>query len=78
MEDHGRIADLLDMLTMTREMYRSRWRDEYSDYRLGVELGRWDLEYEYWARFQKRLEDLFHGFKAGDTLPSLDELRPNR
>ena len=53
--DHGRIADLLDVLTTTREHYRSGWRDEYTDYRLGVELGRWDLEYEYWSRFTDAL-----------------------
>jgi hypothetical protein len=76
-QNHGRIADLLDMLTMTRERYRSAWRDEYTDYRLGVELGRWDLEYAYWSHFQMRLEDLFRGFKTGDTLPSLEELRPH-
>jgi hypothetical protein len=67
----------MDMLTTAREMYRSAWRDEYTDYRLGVELRRWDLEYEYWARFQTRLEDLFRTFKEGDTLPTLEELWPH-
>lgn len=75
--DHGRVADLMDMLTTAREMYRSAWQDEYTDYRLGVELRRWDLEYEYWARFQMRMEDLFRTFKDGDSLPTLEELRPH-
>jgi hexosaminidase len=75
--DHGRIADLLDAITTMREKYRSAWGDQYADYRLGVELGRWQLEYEYWAHFQMRLEDLFSTFKNGDTLPSLEELRPH-
>jgi hypothetical protein len=76
-QDHGRIADLMDAITTTREMYRSAWLDEYTDYRLGVELGRWQMEYEYWGRFQMRLDNLFRTLKDGDTLPSLDELRPH-
>ncbi len=75
--DHGRIADLLDAITTTREKYHSAWQDEYTNYRLGVELGRWQMEYEYWTRFQMRLESLFRTFKKGDTLPSLEELRPH-
>jgi hypothetical protein len=75
--DHGRISDLLDAITTTRDKYRAAWHDEYTDYRLGVELGRWEMEYEYWARFQMRLEDTFRTFKKGDTLPSLEDLRPH-
>jgi hypothetical protein len=75
--DHGRIADLLDAITTTRELYQSAWHDEYTDYRLGVELGRWQMEYEYWSHMQMRLEDVFSSFKPGDTLPSLEELRPH-
>ncbi|PYV21941.1 MAG: hypothetical protein DMG24_18180 [Acidobacteria bacterium] len=73
---HGRIADLMDAVATLRERYRSAWHDEYTDYRLGTVLGRWDAEYEYWRRFQARLLDVFGGFKDGDTLPSLEELRP--
>jgi hypothetical protein len=76
-QDHSLIADMLDMLTMTRELYRSGWLDEYTHYRLAFELGRWDLEYAYWSHLQYRLNGVFRGFKDGDTLPSLDDLRPH-
>jgi hypothetical protein len=33
-------------------------------------------ESPYWRRFQARLSDLARTVKKGDTLPSLDELRP--
>lgn len=76
-QDHNFIADMLDMLTMTRELYRSGWLDEYTNYRLASELGRWHLEYAYWSHLQDRLKSVFLGFKDGDTLPSLDKLRPH-
>jgi hypothetical protein len=40
-------------------------------------MGRWNAEYEYWRRLQTRLWDVLHGFKDGDTLPTLEELRPH-
>ena len=74
---HGRFADLMDAIATLRGKYRSAWLDEYTDYRLGVELGRWDAEYEYWRRFQARLLDVAQSFKKDETLPALDELRPH-
>ena len=74
--DHGRIEDLMDAITALREDYRSAWRQEYTDYRLGTELGRWDTEYEFWRRFQARLWEAVNNFKDGDTLPTLEDLRP--
>jgi hexosaminidase len=74
---HGRVADLMDAITTLRENYRSAWRAEYTDYRLGTVLGRWDAEYEYWRRLQARGLEIFEGFKDGDTLPSLEEIRPH-
>jgi hypothetical protein len=74
--NHGRIMDLMDEISDLREVYRSAWLSEYTSHRLGSVLGRWDAEYEYWRRLQTRLWDLLHGFKDGDTLPDLEELRP--
>src|SRR5579864_614504 len=74
--NHGRIMDLMDEISDLREVYRSAWRSEYTDHRLGSVMGRWNAEYEYWRRLQTRLWDVLHGFKDGDTLPALEELRP--
>ena len=74
--NHGRIMDLMDEISDLRGVYRSAWLAEYTDHRLRSVLGRWDAEYEYWRRLQTRLWDVIHGFKDGDTLPDLEELRP--
>jgi hexosaminidase len=75
--DHGRLIDLMDAVATLRGKYRSAWLDQYTDYRLDTEIGRWDAEFEYWRRFQARLLELAENFKRGDTLPSLEELRPH-
>jgi len=74
--NHGRIMDLMDNVSDLREVYRAAWLSEYTDHRLGSVMGRWNAEYEYWRRLQTRLWDVLHGFKDGDTLPTLEELRP--
>jgi len=74
--NHGRIMDLMDEISDLRKVYRSLWLREYTDHRLNSVLGRWDAEYEYWRRLQTRLWDVLSNFKDGDTLPSLEELRP--
>jgi hexosaminidase len=74
--NHSRIMDLMDEITDLRGNYRSAWLAEYTDHRLGSVMGRWNAEYEYWRRLQTRMWDLQHGFKDGDTMPPLEELRP--
>jgi hypothetical protein len=75
--NHSRIMDLMDEISDLREAYRSAWLSEYTDHRLDSVMGRWNAEYEYWRRLQTRMWDLLHGFKDGDTVPALEELRPH-
>lgn len=75
--DHGRMADLMKGITSLREQYRAAWRQEYTDYALGVTLGRFDGELQYWRQFTERVWDVANNFKDGDTLPTLQELRPH-
>lgn len=74
--NHSRLADLLDRISAMRELYEQAWRSEYTTYRLGTALGRWDAELEYWRRLQMKLMDVGHRFHDGDSLPSLESLRP--
>ena len=73
--NHSRITDLMDLITELRKLYRAQWEAEYTPYRLGSALGRFDAEYEYWRRFQSRLWDVRRTFQEGKPLPSLDSLR---
>ena len=71
---HSRTEDLMDAITELREPYRRDWLAQYTDYRLGTALGRWNAEYEYWRRAQSRFQQLQANFHDGDRLPSLEEL----
>jgi len=71
-QSHGRLADLMDAIMELREVYRSAWLAEYTPYRLGAALGRWDAEYEYWRRIQARFQAFAESFHEGDTLPPLE------
>jgi hypothetical protein len=73
--NHSRLADLMDGITTLREAYREAWLKEYTPWRLGSALGRWDAEYEYWRRLQARIWETLEEFKDGQQLPSLETLR---
>ncbi|MCZ2146170.1 MAG: beta-N-acetylhexosaminidase [Bryobacterales bacterium] len=73
--NHSRVGDLMDLITELREIYRTQWNAEYTSYRLGSALGRFDAEYEYWRRFQARLWELRGTHQEGMPLPPLESLR---
>ncbi len=77
-QDHGHIADLMDAITSLKSDYEQAWRQEWTGYRLGSALGRWDAEYEYWRSLQSRLRDATQRHKEGDPFPALESFRQNR
>lgn len=76
--DHARLADLMDAITELREPYRDAWLQEYTPYRLGSALGRWDAEYECWRRLQARLRAFLGSYHSGETLPPLEAVISGR
>jgi hypothetical protein len=77
-QDHSHIADLMDSITSLKEDYEQAWKQEWTRYRLGSALGRWDAEYEYWRSLQARIQDLTQRHKDGESFPPLESLRPKR
>ena len=73
-QDHSRLVDLMDAVAELRDAYRAEWLVEYTPYRLGSALGRWDAEYEYWRRLQSRLETFSNGSREGAALPPLESI----
>lgn len=73
--NHSRVGDLMDLITELREIYRTQWKAEYTSYRLGSAIGRFDAEYEYWRRFQARIWELSATHEEGTPLPPLESLR---
>jgi len=75
--DHGRISDLMKATASLRDQYQAAWHEEYTNYALGVMLAHFDAELELWRQFAQRLWDTANTFKDGDTLPTLEDLRPH-
>ena len=74
--DHSRFADLQDAITGIKEDYRAAWLAEYTPYRLGTALGRFDAEYEYWRRLQANFFEFTQGYRDKQPVPPLDTFRP--
>ncbi len=72
--DHSFIVDLMDRITDLRPEYRSEWLEEYTPYRLGSALGRWDAEYQYWRGVHDKLREFNDSSHEGDTLPPLQQI----
>jgi hexosaminidase len=73
-QQHGKLADLMDMITGLRPQYKKAWLAQYRPYRLSSALGRWDTEYQYWRSLQARLQSFFDSYRKGQRLPSLASL----
>jgi hexosaminidase len=72
--DHSSVTDLMDRITDLKPAYRAEWLEEYTPYRLGAALGRWDAEYQYWRGVHQKLTEFNESTHAGDPLPPLDEV----
>ena len=68
------MEDLMDGITDLRTLYRTNWLAEYTPYRMGTTLGKWDAEYEYWRSLQARLWAFEREYKSGEPLPPFDSL----
>jgi len=73
-QDHSRLVDLMDSITELRHVYETDWLQEFTPYRLGSALGRWDAEYQYWRGAQEKLQEFDDSSHEGDILPSLDKV----
>lgn len=71
---HTRTSDLLDAIIEMKEMFQKAWLYEYTTFRLGIALGKYDAEFQFWLRFQRSLETFNQYYKEGDPLPSLESI----
>jgi hypothetical protein len=74
--DHSRIEDLMDYSGDLQQAYRAAWLDSYTPYRLGTVMGKWNAEFQYWWKLQRRFHDFVAAFRSGDALPSLESFSP--
>ncbi len=75
--DHSYVTDLMDRISDLEPAYRAEWLREYTPYRLGAALGRWDAEYQYWRSVHEKLRHFSDSTHQGDPLPPLNEVIEN-
>jgi hexosaminidase len=75
-QQHGKIPDLMEMITELKPEYERSWGSEYTKYRMGAALGRWDAEYEYWRRLQDNLQEVVEEYDPKQGLPPFPSLLP--
>jgi len=71
---HTRTQDMLDAIIELKDMYRQAWLNEYQTFRLGVGLGKYELEFQYWLKLQRRMDKICRQYNSGDKLPALESL----
>jgi hexosaminidase len=71
---HGRTQDMMDAIANLRPLYREAWLIEYTPYRLGTALGRFDAEYQLWRTVQDRLRVFTRDLPEKGRLPSLQSV----
>lgn len=70
---HSKTVDLFDAIVETKEMFRQAWLNEYTSFRLGIPMAKFDMELQYWFKVQKRLDTL-RNYKDNEELPNLQSL----
>lgn len=69
---HSKTSDMLDAIIETKEIFQKAWLNEYTPFRLGIALGKYDMEFQFWLKFQRSLENL--NYNENKTLPTLESL----
>ena len=74
--DHSRIEDLMDYSGDLQQAYRAAWLDSYTPYRLGTVMGKWNAEFQYWWKLDRRFQDFAAAFHQGRRPPIARIVQP--
>jgi len=73
-QTHGRVGDLMDSLSELGPEYQKNWLEEYTSYRLTRAMLHFELETQYWLRFQQAYHHFREKYQTGSSLPNLSDL----
>jgi hexosaminidase len=71
---HSKTVDMFDAIVETKEMFRQAWLNEYTSFRLGIPMAKFDMELQYWFKVQKLIDGVKWNAKENEELPSLQSL----
>jgi len=69
---HSLTLDMPDAIIIVKEIFQEAWLNEYTPFRLGIALGKYDAEFQFWLRFKRSINNL--EYQEGEALPSLESL----
>ena len=69
---HTRTSDMLDAISVLKGLFNKAWLNEYETFRLGIGLGKYDLELQNWLNLQKKMESRVGDFSEDNPLPALE------
>jgi hexosaminidase len=72
---HYKINDIMEIILQTKDIFREAWLNEYTSFRLDITLGKYDQEFQFWLKVQRRLQNM--NFREGEALPPLESLIGN-
>lgn len=71
---HSMIVDICDAITENKKRFEKAWLNEYTDFRIGIALAKFDMELHYWMKLRTRLDAVRWSVKPDEPLPAYELL----
>ncbi|NGF58295.1 family 20 glycosylhydrolase [Parapedobacter sp. SGR-10] len=66
-------VDMHNMVVENKVMFEKAWKNEFTDFRLGIALGHFDKELHNWFAVQRKLQRLNRLYDADEPFPPIQE-----
>jgi hypothetical protein len=71
---HSKTFYMMDDIMDVKEMFRKAYLYEYEPFRLGIAMGKFDYEFQFWLRLQRRLWTARQHYIEKGTLPPFESI----
>ena len=69
---HSKVFYMMSDIVEVKEMFRKAYLNEYEPFRIGLAMGKFDYEFTFWLRLQRRLWAASQHYFEKGTLPAFD------
>ncbi len=71
---HSKTFYMMDDIMEVKEMFKKAYLNEYEPFRLGIAMGKFDYEFQFWLRLQRRLWTAKQHYFDKGTLPPFESI----